>query len=122
VNSDFYLKMNLIIKCQLLTSAKNYFQGTRRQGSKQLPVFELLSQGKALSENRILPHILRCPFRVGDKNVVSDSENHGVGQSERCWKALLLHTPQSQEPNEWEIVREHFENSRSKKVLSIIQQ
>lgn len=80
--------------------------------SRRLPVFEQLAQGLSfkpeLSED--LPHILSS--RVSP-NPPKDSNN------DRCWKALLL---DSEEDSEWIIVRTHFENSRSKKVLSIIQQ
>jgi len=45
-----------------------------------------------------------------------------VIQSRRCWNALLLKPTSTNECNEWEIVRQHFLNSRSRKVLSILQQ
>jgi hypothetical protein len=94
------------------------------QKMKRLPVFDSLSQGMPLCENRRLPHILRDRAIV-DRN---DRKNGNIVAStysthqERCWKSLLLQATSAFEANEWEIVREHFENSRSKKVLSIIQQ
>lgn len=42
-------------------------------------------------------------------------------EGERCWKALLLKPGIDHDVNEWELVRDHFEKSRSNKVLSIIQ-
>ena len=94
-----------------------------RNRTKRLSVFECLSQGKPICENRLLPHIIK------DRAVLDKSSNKDSGitttyssQQERCWMALLLHPTSPLEQNEWEIVREHFENSRSKKVLSIIQQ
>jgi hypothetical protein len=36
----------------------------------------------------------------------------------QCWEALLL---ESQKDDVWEIVRDHFEKSRSRKVLSMVQ-
>jgi hypothetical protein len=121
----FDMKTNLVINGLPLTHQQHflyYLQGNQRHGSNQLPVFNLLRQGKALSENRYLPHILRSPFQIGERNGNNSPDNLEDSQSERCWRALLLHTPQYEGPNEWEIVREHFENSRSKKVLTIIQQ
>ena len=45
-------------------------------------------------------------------------------QSERCWRALLLKDADAEQAatNEWEIVLEHFQKSRSRRVLTIIQQ
>ena len=48
-----------------------------------------------------------------------------LSQQERCWKAVLSPAEESECPggkDEWSIVRDHFANSRSKKVLTIIQQ
>jgi len=61
----------------------------------------------------------------GDKEPESYHDPFTVEEEchqERCWKALLLR-PQddNRHPNEWDVVREHFGKSRSKKVLSIIQ-
>jgi hypothetical protein len=94
------------------------------QKSKRLSVFESLGQGIPLCEDRRLPHILKDrTFLSSENNKFSGgaSSSYSV-QQERCWKSLLLLADSSNEANEWEIVREHFENSRSKKVLSIIQQ
>ena len=93
------------------------------QNPKRLSVFDSLCQGIPLCENRRLPHILNdCPFQNDNpKGNASVPSTYGM-QQERCWKSLLLHTDSSYEANEWEIVRDHFENSRCKKVLSIIQQ
>jgi hypothetical protein len=90
--------------------------------TKRISVFETLSKGKTISENRTLPYILKNQDRDIKNKKESVSTENNDSQSERCWKALLLHPTSFQELNEWEIVREHFENSRSKKVLSIIQQ
>jgi len=65
-----------------------------------------------------LPHI------HGD-SLYKDKENEGDvtdHQAERCWKALLMPPDQLGITNEWDLVREHFDKSRTKKVLSIIQQ
>ena len=93
------------------------------QSSKRLSVFESLGQGKPQCENRRLPHILsdRALKNDNSKGNANAASNYSQ-QQERCWKSLLLYADSSYEANEWEIVREHFENSRSKKVLSIIQQ
>lgn len=67
--------------------------------------------------NRRIPHITKD--RVCLTYPRADSSNR---QSEQCWKALLMSQDNAHQKNEWEIVREHFENSRSKKVLTILQQ
>ena len=60
--------------------------------------------------HRTLPHI------------VKDSKPCPSGErSEQCWKSLLGQQD-DEEANVWEIVRNHFEKTRSKKVLSILQQ
>lgn len=96
------------------------------QNSKRLSVFENLRQGKPLSDNRSLPHITKDRAFQNDPNerskVSPGAMSSYTSQQQRCWKSLLLQSDSSYEVNEWEIVREHFENSRSKKVLSIIQQ
>ena len=89
-------------------------------------MFENLRQGKPLSDNRCLPHITKDRAFQNDPNESSKGTAGAMSsysiQQERCWKSLLLQSDSLYEVNEWEIVREHFENSRSKKVLSIIQQ
>jgi len=73
--------------------------------------------GEHFDADRTLPHIRRHAMPY-------DPVNQTISrQQEHCWKALLLSSEGSYEAcNEWDLVREHFENSRSKKVLSIIQQ
>ena len=85
---------------------------------RRLPIFSRLSCGEEIDEDRSLPHIHGDSF-------YKRKENDGQvpnRQSERCWKALLLHPDQLGFANEWDLVHEHFDKSRTKKVLSIIQQ
>lgn len=62
-------------------------------------------------------------------------ESSNSASPQRCWEALLLDTQEDlgdaavnensvQRPlkTEWDLVLDHFENSRCKKVLTIIQQ
>lgn len=94
----------------------------------RLSIFSELAQGKPVCDDRSLPHIHRsehrltstwnkCSWRSGNENLNRESE--------RCWKALLLEpasTEAHRQANEWQIVRDHFQNARCKKVLTIIQQ
>jgi hypothetical protein len=72
---------------------------------------------------------LRIPCAEGSKMPhINDSNDDGFEetgpnaiQSRRCWKSLLLKPTSANEYSEWQIVCEHFQNSRSRKVLSILQ-
>jgi hypothetical protein len=79
----------------------------------RLSIFARLGYGEPISQNRSLPHITK-----GAKQPKTASLER---QSERCWRALLLKQENTHQENEWKIVQEHFQNSRSKKVLRIIQ-
>lgn len=100
----------------------------------RLTIFQDLADGKEINTDcRALPHILK--HRATDmscgkngiskcKAIVHPSSRH----HERCWKALLLLPEKDSNGNtitnnnEWSIVRQHFSNSRSHKVLTILQQ
>lgn len=103
--------------------------------AKRLSVFKALSQGTSLCDDRSLPHILKSSeyYNQNQTNKHKVVVANYAHQQERCWKSLLLQQSTGNNCNsssfagtgslnEWEIVRDHFENSRSKKVLSIIQQ
>jgi hypothetical protein len=91
-------------------SSENEPASTRRR----LSIFARLEYGEHICENRSLPHINK-----GAKKLKTASLER---QSEKCWKALMLKQENThQGGNEWKIVQEHFQNSRSKKVLKIIQ-
>lgn len=108
---------------------QSFFQETESEEKNPLPeaapnyrrlsVFAHLAQGKEIAEDRSLPHIHR------DSPYYQKQENLGIVpslQSDRCWKALLLPRNGWGFVNDWDLVREHFENSRTQKVLSIVQQ
>lgn len=87
----------------------------------RLAVFETLAGGAPIAHDRSLPHILKhraFPYvLVTCKNATLDISR----QQERCWKSLLLLPESKEEQSEWEIVRDHFVNSHTKKILNIIQ-
>jgi hypothetical protein len=86
---------------------------------RRLAIFERLAHGEAVSEDRRLPHV------IFDRLVLSQVDDPQLRQSERCWKSLMLpvgHEQLHELNNEWEVVREHFQNARCMKVLNIIQQ
>jgi hypothetical protein len=115
-----------------LSSEMEPFNGSAEITRHRLPIFELLGSGKGIQEtDRSLPHIHGSYKITETKKASSDSND----DKERCWKSLLLEpTPETgilvsytNETlgilrTEWDIVLDHFVNSRSQKVLSIIQQ
>ena len=94
-------------------------QGLDREVSR-LSVFKNLAEGSSVpcreEDNRVfLPHINenQNSFQMCGSRILP---------SQRCWKALLLKSTPEKEYTEWEIVRHHFQNSRSRKIISILQQ
>lgn len=86
------------------------------ENHRRLSIFIRLGFGEEICQNRSPPHITKCG--TTPKNAVTNS------QSERCWKSLLEKDSvreKGEGGNEWSIVQEHFQNSRSTKVLGIIQ-
>ncbi|KAG7360936.1 zinc finger domain containing protein [Nitzschia inconspicua] len=89
----------------------------------RLPTFVQLSRGEPISPHRALPHITRSNEIIQRHTKHPKLTQYAI-QSERCWKSLLLTQEDPlNETSEWNIVMDHFQNfSRSKKVLSILQQ
>ena len=86
---------------------------------RRLAVFQKLANGLPIDLDRTPPLISKSlPSAMLRSKPTDDYER----QKERCWRALLLAELDHGEMNEWDHVREHFDKSRSKKVLSIIQQ
>jgi hypothetical protein len=84
----------------------------------RLKVFKRLSESSSLpcdEEANALPHI------TDTNDGFQETGTHAL-QSRRCWRSLLLKPTSFNECSEWQIVQEHFQNSRSRKVLSILQQ
>jgi hypothetical protein len=88
--------------------------------SRRLPLFIRLGQGHPICPDRSLPHIRNANRRNTCKGDICSGYSE---QSKRCWQSMLLKQKNPDEESEWDIVLDHFTNySRSKKVLSIIQQ
>lgn len=86
---------------------------------RRLVVFQHLAEGREIAADRSLPLLLDPnAYRTLKQN---ESVITGYCENEKCWRALLLEPEREGCLNEWTIVRDHFENSRSNKVLSIIQ-
>ena len=79
---------------------------------KRLRIFEQLAEGEPICYDRSLPRLE--PF-----SETPDAAT--IRLQKRCWQALLLPDSELCGTNDWSIVREHFEKSRSKKVLTILQ-
>lgn len=115
-----------------------------KRANRRLPIFRQLAMGEELSSNRYVTLVaavnawnssrvllvksslsLRCliVYCRSLPHILSHKKDLEFGlskDSEQCWRSLLLEKERGS--SEWDMVREHFENSRSKKVLSIIQQ
>ena len=80
----------------------------------RLCVFKRLAEGSSFPGRKSLPHITESDdgFEV--------TGSHAL-QGRRCWKSLLLNPSSGNEYNEWDVVSGHFQNSRSRKVLTILQ-
>lgn len=86
----------------------------------RLSCFKELSKGHSLAvpgTNIPLPRL-----DYFDRNqALPPSPHHVVAYAkEQCWRSLLLQ-PDPETSSDWDMIREHFMKSRSKKVLSIIQ-
>mmetsp|Transcript_44734 Transcript_44734/g.107961 ORF Transcript_44734/g.107961 Transcript_44734/m.107961 type:complete len:249 (-) Transcript_44734:1743-2489(-) len=106
---DYIVKKNLFSSLEALAP--------RTDGKRRLAIFKRLASGYQVCQNRSLPHI-KSTTKDAVENQILDR------QSERCWKGLMLKQVDkdfAKIGNEWKIVQDHFEKSRSKKVLTIIQ-
>jgi len=89
---------------------------------RRLEPFLKLEQGKDINSDRRLPHITKSYHHTtnamtgGGKKLAPLSR-----QSEICWRALLERDERHPAKNEWDMVLDHFQNSRSKNILEIIQ-
>ena len=85
---------------------------------RRLHVFKSLS---ADSENKpgTLPQITKSRLKIIDEC----TENPVVLNATKAWRSLLLHpcSDRLSSNDDWEIVRHHFQASRSRRVLSILQ-
>ncbi|GKY95258.1 hypothetical protein MPSEU_000488100 [Mayamaea pseudoterrestris] len=93
-------------------------KSTVNKSGQRLPIFQKLAAGLPLDLDRTLPLISKkLPSCMLRHKPLDEFER----QKEHCWRALLLENLDEGELNEWDHVREHFDKSRSKKVLTIIQ-
>lgn len=88
-----------------------------------LKIFAKLASGEEIDPDRNLPHISHPNFVTTSciKKTKREMSKNARRQSEQCWKALLLKNEDTHSVNAWDMVREHFQNARCKKVLTIIQ-
>lgn len=82
----------------------------------RLLIFRRLAASIPIGPGRNLPHIHGRKKKTGQPALQTKK-----AVSESCWQSLLL-AQDNEISNEWSIVHDHFERSRSKKVLSILQQ
>ena len=96
-----------------------HYHGAYNHCHRRLSIFEKLSHGKIINEDRSLPHIMH---RTDVKKETDEKPKYSL-QSESCWKSLLIKSDGPQ-MDEWAIVMDHFTSnySRCKKVLNILQQ
>jgi hypothetical protein len=93
-----------------------------RNHRRRLEPFLTLEQGDEIANDRTLPHIGNADRAKGKGQNGGKQAEPLSRQSEICWKALLLKQDEMhQTKNEWDMVLEHFQNSRSKTILAIIQ-
>ena len=85
----------------------------------RLDPFLKLERGEEIASNRTLPHITKSSGALHNANKGGKKPAPLSLQSEICWKALLL--KKEEKMNEWDMVLDHFQNSRSKTILAIIQ-
>lgn len=97
----------------------------RTENSSRLQIFSRISL-KPDSPKAGLPHIKGTNHHTTTQTSSSlqrrSQEGRWTAQSHRCWQSLLLESSELKGNNEWAIVKRHFENARSRKVLTILQQ
>lgn len=84
--------------------------GSNVGSKRRFELFRRLACGISVDDSCTgIPHIIA--------HRAHPTEIYGSDQ-EKCWKALLT---RNNKDDVWKIVRDHFENSRSRKVLSMVQ-
>ena len=86
---------------------------------RRLEPFLKLERGEEISIDRTLPHITKSHSEIHTTTKGGKKPAPLTRQSEICWKALLVKEQETE--NEWDMVLDHFQNSRCKTVLAIIQ-